>query len=179
MPHFSHGSVQQSHQRGSAKQRETFNPPESYRIVFMPAIVRRAVPTDTDAIFALGTAEPAFGVSPAIRFYERRELEEWIAAPEENLLFVLDEGGEIAGFFFCKIMSSHWAYLDNFYVRPASRGRGYGRLLMQALLSQLKNQRIAYLSTLVDKQDSFLAGYFGSCGLVAEKTYVWQERFVE
>jgi len=145
----------------------------------MPAIVRRAVPADTDAIFALGTAEPAFGVSPAIRFYERRELEEWIAAPEENLLFVLDEGGEIAGFLFCKIMSSHWAYLDNFYVRPVSRGKGYGRLLMDALLHQLKNLGIAYLSTLVDKQDPFLAGYFGRCGLVAEKTYVWQERFVE
>jgi len=145
----------------------------------MPPIVRRATPADTGAIFALGTAEPAFGVSPAIRFYERRELEEWIAAPEENLLFVLDDDGQIAGFFFCKIMSSHWAYLDNFYVRPESRGRGFGRLLMDELSCQLKRQRIAYLSTLVDKEDAFLAGYFRECGLVAEKTYVWQERFVE
>ena len=60
-----------------------------------------------------------------------------------------------------------------------SRGKGYGRLLMDALLHQLKNLGIAYLSTLVDKQDPFLTGYFGRCGLVAEKTYVWQERFVE
>jgi len=142
-------------------------------------LVRRATPADIDAIFALGTAEPAFGVSPAIRFYERRELEEWIAAPEENLLFVLDDGGEIAGFLYCKIMSSHWAYLDNFYVRPMSRGRGFGRLLMEALLHQLEYQGIVYLSTLVDKQDPFLTGYFGRCGLVAEKTYIWQERFVK
>ena len=145
----------------------------------MTSVVRCATPADTDAIFAMGTAEPAFGVSSRIRFYEHRELEEWIAAPDDNLLLVLDDGGEISGFLFCKIMSSHWAYLDNFYVRPECRGKGYGRLLMQALLSQLKSQGIAYLSTLVDKRDSFLAGYFGSCGLVAEKTYVWQERFVE
>jgi GNAT superfamily N-acetyltransferase len=145
----------------------------------MTAIVRRAIPEDIGPIFSLGTAEPAFGVSPRIRFYERRELAEWIAAPEDNLLFVIDDRGEIAGFCFAKLMSSHWVYLDNFYVGPSFRGRGYGRLLMQALLDLLRDKKIAYLSTLVAESDEFLSGYFRTCGLVTEKTYVWQERFVE
>jgi len=145
----------------------------------MTVTVRRATPADIDPLWGLGTAEPAFGVSPRIRFYERGELTEWIAAPDTNLLLVLDDGGEIAGFCFCKIMSSHWAYLDNFYVSPVSRGSGYGRLLMQGLLELLREKRIAYLSTLVAGSDGYLSGYFRQCGLVGDKPYIWLERFVE
>ncbi|WP_292367589.1 GNAT family N-acetyltransferase [Methanoregula sp. UBA64] len=142
-------------------------------------VIRRATPADIDAVFAIGTAEPAFGVSSAIRFYERCELEEWVAAPKENILLVLEDEDGIAGFLFCKIMSSHWAYLDNFYLRPGNRGRGYGRLFMEALLARLKCQGIAYLSTLIDKEDTFLTGYVTTYGLESEKTYVWMDRFVD
>jgi GNAT superfamily N-acetyltransferase len=76
-------------------------------------------------------------------------------------------------------MSSHWAYLDNFYVRPSSRGHGYGHVLMQVLLDLLREQKIAYLTTLVVESDTFLSGYFGKWGLVTEKTYVWHDRFVQ
>lgn len=144
----------------------------------MSARVRRATPADIDGIFEMGRTEPAFGVSEDIRFYERRELAEWIAAPETNLLLVLDDNGTVSGFLFCKIMSSHWAYLDNFYIRPDARGHGYGRQMMEALLSILREKKIVYLSTLVAETDTFLSGYFGKCGLVTEKTYVWMERFV-
>jgi len=117
----------------------------------MTAIVRRATPADTGQVLALGTAEPAFGVSPRIRFYEQEELEEWIADPGTNFLLVLDDGGEVCGFCFAKRMSTHWAYLDNFYVRPGLRGHGHGRLLMQALLDLLREAKIVYLSTLISR----------------------------
>lgn len=145
----------------------------------MTPIVRRATPADIDPIFCMGSTEPAFGVSPQIRFYERLELCEWIAAPDDNLLLVLDEDGEIKGFLFCKVMSSHWAYLDNFYVSPSCRGHGHGHLLMQALLDLLRERNVVYLSTLVAESNTFLSRYFEHSGLVTEKTYVWQERFVK
>ena len=145
----------------------------------MTAIVRQATPDDIDPLYSLGTAEPAFGVSPRIRFYEREELAEWIAAPEGNVLLVVDDGGEIGGFCFCKLMSSHWAYLDNFYICPRSRGHGHGRFLIQALLDLLQKKKIAYLSTLTVTSDTFLAGYFRAHGLTPGKTYLWLERSVE
>jgi GNAT superfamily N-acetyltransferase len=145
----------------------------------MTPFVRRAIPADIDPLFCMGSEEPAFGVSPQIRFYERQELTGWIAAPEDNLLLVLDADEDIKGILFCKVISCHWAYLDNFYVLPSCRGHGCGHLLMQALLDLLRERRVAYLSTLVAESDTFLSGYFGKCGLVTEKTYLWLERFVE
>ena len=143
----------------------------------MTVLVRRAIPADIDTLCALGKGEPAFSVSEKIRFYERKELEEWIADPEGNLLLVLDDEDVITGFLFCKIMSYHWAYLDNFYVRPGYRRHGQGMSLMQALLDLLREKKIVYLSTLVEEKDTFLAQYLGMSGFVSEKTYVWLERF--
>lgn len=145
----------------------------------MTAIVRRATTSDINPVFRMGSRETAFSVSPRIRFYEPQELEEWVAAPVDNLLLVLDCEGDIRGFLFCKMMSSHWAYLDNFYVHPSARGHGCGKLLMQALLDILRERKIAYLSTLVAEHDPHLSRYFESGGLAVEKTYWWMERFVE
>jgi len=50
---------------------------------------------------------------------------------------------------------------------------------MQALLDILREREIAYLSTLVAESDAVLSLYFEHNGLVTEKTYVWQERFVK
>ena len=157
--------------------------PSSFRPPIIPAVmtafVRRATPDDIDFVFRMGSEEPAFRVSPGIRFYEREELVEWVAMPENNLLLVLDTGDDVMGFLFCKLMSSHWAYLDNFYVHPAARGHGYGKLLMQALLDILRDRKISYLSTLVAEHDPHLSRYFESGGLAIERTYWWLERFVE
>ncbi|MDD1701451.1 MAG: GNAT family N-acetyltransferase [Methanoregula sp.] len=144
----------------------------------MTSIVRHAAPADIDPLFRIGSEEPAFGVSTRIRFYERQELVEWIAAPENNILLVLDDNGEIRGFLFCKVMSCHWAYLDNFYVHPSARGHRYGHLLLVALLDILRKRKISYLSALVAESDTFLSRYFEKNGLLTEKTYVWVERFV-
>ena len=144
----------------------------------MTAIVRRATTSDTGPILMLGTADPAFGVSARIRFYEREELEEWIADPGTGFLLVIEDVGEVCGFCFAKRISFHWAYLDNFSVRPGVRGHGHGRLLMQVLLDLLQEEKIAYLSTLVAESDTFLAECFRAGGMTTEKKYVWLERFV-
>jgi len=159
--------------------RITFIAPTAHRTCTMTAIVRRATASDTGPILTLGTAETAFGVSTRIRFYEKEELEEWIADPHSGFLLVLEDAGEVCGFCFAKRMSFHWAYLDNFYVRPGVRGHGHGKILMQALLDRLREEKIAYLSTLVEESDTFLAGYFRAGGMTAEKKYVWLERFVD
>jgi len=135
----------------------------------MTPIVHRAIPADIDPLFCMGSEEPAFGVSPQIWFYEREELIEWIASPEDNILLVLDDDGRIKGFLFCKVMSSHWAYLDNFYVHPSCCGHGHGHLLMQALLDLLRERRVRTCPRWLLNRIRTCRSISGSAGLSPKK----------
>jgi ribosomal protein S18 acetylase RimI-like enzyme len=144
----------------------------------MSAVVRRARSEDADSIRNLGLGDPAFQVSERIPFYEREELVEWASAPRDNLLFVAEADGCIVGFFFCKVMSQHWAMLDNFYVVPSSRGTGVVDRLRRALTEALQQRGIVYLSTLVAKGDPGLSAKMSRYGFTQSKDYEWMERFL-
>ena len=145
----------------------------------MRTIVRKAALDDVAAIVAMGHGDSAFAVSDRIRFYEKGELDHWIATPRDNILLVIESEGEVAGFTFCKIMSYHWAMLDNFYVLPAFRGSGCSESLMRELLHELRQRGIAYLTTLTDHEDNRLNHYLNRNGFRFAKTYDWHELFLD
>lgn len=144
----------------------------------MALIVRDAVPEDVSEIYALGRSDAAFRVSEAIHFYEERELSEWIARPEENILCVVLSGSEIIGFCFCKIMSYHWAMLDNFYVKPGSRGGKAGPVLFSGLVRKLQAKGISYVSTLVGRNRVALRRLMCRYGFKHANSYEWYELFL-
>ena len=144
------------------------------------AVVRLAGSAeDVEAIMALGK-DPSFSVSPSIRFYEREELIEWAQLREENHLLVVTLREAIVGFCFCKVMSPHWAVLDNLYVAPEHRKKGLGRLLMWALTARLKRRKIKYLSALthVDLKGG-TTSFMRTAGFRLGNLYHWQELFLE
>jgi len=75
-------------------------------------------------------------------------------------------------------MSAHWAFLDNFYVIPASRDLQAGKTLFQELVTILKARNVAYLSTLVRQEDSRLRLLCEHFGLEMQSTYIWLEHFL-
>ncbi len=144
----------------------------------MSAIVRRATGDDVERIYALGTADRVFEVSPAIHFYEKSELEEWVGSPGENVLLVAEESGETVGFLYAKVMSHHWAMLDTFYVAPAWRGRGIAKQMLSFLSEALRQRGLEYISTLCDSSDAELLRHLPRQGFTPRKTYVWHEMFL-
>lgn len=144
----------------------------------MQSEVRYAVLGDVEAILGLGF-DTAFTVSSQIRFYEREELVDWIKKPEDNLLLVVTRDTQAVGFLFCKIMSSHWAMLDSFYIEPRFRGKDYTNSLIQFLLSELKIRGIKYLSTLIALNDLELARYLERRHkFELARKYSWYELFL-
>ena len=145
----------------------------------MAVVVRDALEQDVDALYALGLSDKDFSVSERIPFYEREELSEWIENPSDNMLCVVDAGsGQIAGFFFCKVMSYHWAVLDNFYIAPEFRDGVVGSALLNELVSRLKARKIVYLSALVERDRAALARLMRSHGFSRSKSYDWYEMFL-
>ena len=145
----------------------------------MSIIVRDAAPADIPALLDMGHGDNAFTVSERIRFYEKPELEEWIASPATNILLVADSTDGIAGFLFCKVMSYHWAMLDNFYVRPMFRGHQYDVPMMRELLNRLHRQGLSYLTTLTAIEHPALARYLKRFGFRKAAVYQWNEMFLD
>jgi len=140
-----------------------------------PFVVAQAIESDVNPVFSLGMTEPSFKVSDSIRFYERTELLEWVKHPGENILLVSRPvgGPQIVGFLFCKVISHHWAILDNFFVREEFRNRGCGKQLLVSLSARLRERGIEYLSTLADVSNTRLLEMLPRFGLTQQKTYGW------
>jgi hypothetical protein len=143
-----------------------------------PVTVRFADPAEAEAICRIGAADPAFEVSPLIRFYEQSEVEEWSRDRQSNLMLVAESGGQLIGFLFCKIMSRHWAMLDNFYVRPPYRHRITSEALSEFLASELRSRRVSYVTCLVREDHMRLARLLEARGFVARQKYTWFEYFL-
>jgi ribosomal protein S18 acetylase RimI-like enzyme len=143
-----------------------------------PVTVRFADPAEAEAICQIGTADPSFEVSPLIRFYERSEVEEWARDRQNNLMLVAEAGDQLVGFLFCKIMSQHWAMLDNFYVRPPYRHPSIPVALSEFLTGELERRGISYLTCLVREDHVALARLLEARGFAPTHKYTWFEQFL-
>jgi GNAT superfamily N-acetyltransferase len=145
----------------------------------MEVVIRDALLDDVDAVYRLGRSDRAFTVSEEIPFYERSELVEWIQSPDDNMLCVALRDGCLVGFFFCKVMSAHWAMLDNFYVVSDTRSGRVGRLLFDTLTSRLRQRGVVYLTTLVETGRVSLERLLRQEGFRLSKSYNWHELFLD
>jgi GNAT superfamily N-acetyltransferase len=144
----------------------------------MAIVVRDARPSDVEALYAFGRSNLAFRVSERIPFYERDELAEWIASPRDNLLCVAVADTDIVGFFYCKVMSHHWAMLDNFYAIPGASKDGTGQLMFATLCARLRQRGISYLTVLIETGRDALSRLLVRQGFSCAKTYGWYEYFL-
>ncbi len=144
----------------------------------MNLVLRPAGEDDIPLILSAGLADSSFQVSERIPFYIESELREWVSKPADNLLYVLLKDEHFGGFFYCKIMSHHWAMLDNFYVVHPLRGSRAFKCLLDGLVNVLRARGISYLTTLIDVNREELTGIAEHAGFAAARNYVWFERFL-
>ena len=139
-------------------------------------IIRRATQADVAHIYKIGTAYSDFAVSKRIRFYEKDEVKEFIRRKSENIFLVAELDGKIIGFLSCKIMSRHWAMIDNLFIKPEYRGAGSGKRLLETCLGELKRRRVGYVTRLI-KLEKFGKEY-PLMGFKPESKYVWIDKFI-
>jgi GNAT superfamily N-acetyltransferase len=142
-------------------------------------VIRPALPEDAEAVRSLGVSDAAFSVSPQVPFYETQELVAWAGNPRDNVLLVSEVDGTVGGFLFCKIMSTHWALLDNFYVSPRLRKTGASDRLFERLMEELRARSIEYLSILVKEGEAALIRTCERRGFVQQQRYMWLDMFID
>lgn len=102
--------------------------------------VRQAVEADLDAIIALVHALAEYEREPDAVRLERERLRAHLFGPRPfaEVLMAATESGETAGFALFFHNYSTWEgrpgiWLEDLFVQPALRGRGYGRELLAAI----------------------------------------------
>lgn len=141
----------------------------------MSVIIRDATIEDIDILLELGKNDGSFSVSKKVQFYERDELIEWVRNPKSNILCVAYQENILVGFFFCKIMSYHWAMLDTLYVIPEVRKNQVGQRMLDELMSRLQLRAIEYVTTLLEPRKFLVESFLRMNDFDLAKSYNWYE----
>ena len=142
------------------------------------AVIRPARVKDSNRIYAIGVSHSDFAVSPRIRFYEKSEVETWARKRGDNVFLIAERANKILGFIYCKVMSHHWAMIDNYFVLPECRKEGTGARLLEECLGKLRTRGISYVSAMVKSADEELRNYMKKRGFQETSEYVWVEKFL-
>ena len=150
----------------------------SHKVQTHAVLIRYADPADARVINAMGRADGAFRVSESIPFYEESELIEWASNRHENILAVVEQKEEVTGFLFCKVISHHWAMLDNFYRAPGARNTETAQKLRDWLLGELRTRKLSYLTCLIREDHESLLRLVRQLGFTRRSKYTWCELFI-
>ena len=141
-------------------------------------IIRNAKKADVNQIYKIGTSTGDFSVSKEIKFYKKYELIEWIKNKQNNIIIVAETNSKIIGFVSCKIMSFHWAMVDNFLVLSKFRKNNIGSQIQTFLEKELKKRKISYLTGLVKPTNPKNTKIIQKYGFKEQDKYIWVDKFL-
>jgi GNAT superfamily N-acetyltransferase len=132
--------------------------------------VRAATESDLDAmtrlIERLFTVEPDFSFDPG---QARRGLGLLLAKQEAAALWVAEQGGQVIAMCTAQIVISTAeggpvAWVEDVVVRPDRRGRGIGRLLLDAVTTWAIRRGLTRLQLLADGENAAALGFYRQRG---------------
>lgn len=119
-----------------------------------------------------------FKVSEKITFYEKKEIEFWVSKPKDNLLYGVFNKNKCVGFCFCKIISNHWALIDNFYINVEYRSKNIGSKLQSYIENKLKRRNISYVSRVTRDNNISMHKFLLKNGYAQQDKYIWFDKFL-
>jgi GNAT superfamily N-acetyltransferase len=106
------------------------------------AVIRRARPEEAAAIGALAMRSKAhWGYDEAFLELSREALSPTTDYIREMPVYVVDEAGELRGFYGMSREEGEWA-LEFLFIDPAAIGHGYGRQLFEHLVATVKEMGV-------------------------------------
>lgn len=146
----------------------------------MPAVVRSAAPSDLEALVrllgALFAIEADFAPDPE---RQRRGLALLLADPERRRVLVAEEGGAVAGMVTAQLVVSTAegamsALVEDMVVTEAARGRGVGRLLLQALAAWAAEHGATRMQLLADRDNRGALRFYERLGWRGTRLVCWR-----
>lgn len=143
--------------------------------------VRLAAPSDLEAVLALHRDFFAEDGYPFAEEESRRNLARLLAEPGLGRVFVLEEGGKLAGYLvltfgFSLEFGGRDALVDELYVAPGHRGRGLGTRALAAAEAACCALEIRVLHLVVERHKAGVRELYRRLGFVAPPRDVMTKR---
>ena len=138
--------------------------------------IKRASLNNLEQIYALVTSLPVFSASDETRFFDKKELKEWIIRKRDSIVLIAELNDLIVGFLFAKLVSSEWCMLDSIGVNPKFRKQGIANKLLEQLYQLLKKRNVTYIQGLVEVNQKSTREFWKKRGFKEGNKFVWIEK---
>ena len=138
--------------------------------------IRRAKEKEAVKICALGRKTKDLAASEKAKFHRKKDIEEWIKKPKDNIVLVVFDGRKFIGFLLAKIMSSQWSVIDSVVLDQSYRGQGIGTLILDKLFNILEKKRIYYAQAFVGTENIKGRKFWQEQRFKQGKKFIWVEK---
>lgn len=139
--------------------------------------IRKAQPTDVEAILALGENVSEFSVNAETVTFWPKDLLARAVQSDDVLLLVAEDEDVIVGFLI--INYNHGlkkALIENIYVQPDMRGQSIGDQLLQKMFELLPEMDCEYVATLVPLDASSAINLYERSGFDRGESFLWLDK---
>lgn len=136
----------------------------------------RAQKKDAIRICAFGRKIKELSASKKARFHSKKDIEEWIKKPKDNITLVVFDEKKFIGFLYAKIMSNQWCMIDSLAIDDAYRKQGIGSLLLDYLFNILEKKEIWYVQAFVGLNNIKGRKFWREKKFKEGKKFIWLER---
>lgn len=140
--------------------------------------IRRVRVVDIPKIISLGRNTEEFICSKKARFYSRDEFENLIRLSNKNIILVIFQKGNFAGFLCAKIMSIHWCSIDTIAIEPKFRNFGIANLLLEHLYAILRKKNICYVQALAGTKYVGTKKFWKAQDFQEGKKLIWFDKYI-
>lgn len=129
---------------------------------------------DVETIHSYGRANWELWASERTKFYGKKSLRTLFSDPRDDVFLVARDHGKAIGW--CLTFNLRtWAYCSDLFVLPPYRGKGIGKLLIQATFAALKKKDVWFFGLYANRKNKVGQEFYKKVGLRPGFDFVWME----
>lgn len=140
--------------------------------------IRRAKKEDIPKILALGRKTKEFSALGKTRFYSKKEVNEFIKNPGNNILLVALQEYKLIGFTYSKIITSEWCLLESIAIISSFKRKGIATLLFNKLHLIIKNRGIDIIEAYISPKNKNMRRFCKKFGFKEIRNFILVEKDV-
>ncbi|MBI3955633.1 GNAT family N-acetyltransferase [Candidatus Gottesmanbacteria bacterium] len=129
---------------------------------------------DVNTIHTYGRANWELWASKTTKFYDKKSLQKLFSDPRDDVFLVAREADKPIGWSLTFNLRT-WAYCSDLFVLSPYRGKGIGKLLIQATFAALEKKNVWFFGLYANRKNKAGQEFYKKVGLRPGFDFVWMD----